>query len=96
METTPIRREARLQQARHRRLGRQEAIDLSSGLLRELERYLARRQRQRYHTDFDDVLETLLPGLALALQLLSGEGVELERAVLEERWPAVDPEPRYM
>jgi len=79
----PIRSETRLQQARQRRLGRQEAIDLSSGLLRELERHLACRQNRRYHTDFDDLLDTLLPGLALALQLLIEEEAVLERAALE-------------
>lgn len=78
MESTGMRREERLRQARQRGLGRHEAIALASGLLRELERYLARRQSRRYHTDFDDLLDTLLPGLALALQLLAEEEAVLE------------------
>lgn len=82
-------REERIQQARQAGYGRREAIALSSGLLRELEDYLVRRQGRKRHTDFDDFLDAHLPGLALALQLLADEGAEVQQVDLGERWPGV-------
>jgi hypothetical protein len=65
-----------VQQAHELDLDRPEALARSSRLLRELDTYLARRRNRRYHTEFDDLLASLLPGLALALQLLSEEESE--------------------
>jgi hypothetical protein len=79
-------------QAREQGLDRPEAIARSSRLLRELDTYLVRRRKRRYHTDFDDLLDALLPGLALALQLLAEEAAAFEGAALEERWPDVHPD----
>jgi hypothetical protein len=84
--------EKRVKQAHELGLDRREAVARTSRLLRELDAYLARRQNRRYHTDFDDLLNTLMPGLALALQLLIEEEAVLEDAALEERWPDVRPE----
>jgi len=81
-----------VKQAHQQGLDRREAVARSSRLLRELDAYLVRRQKRGYHTDFDDLLDTLLPGLALALQLLIEEEAVLEGAALEERWPDVRPE----
>jgi hypothetical protein len=81
----------RLTQAAEQGLDRHQAIASSSRLLRELEAYLARRRRRGYHTDFDDLFETLLPGLALSLHLLSEQEAMLETMNLQERWGHLHP-----
>lgn len=86
------RHDKRLQQAHERGLDRKQAMAFTSRLLDELEAYLQRRQRRHLHTDFDDLLETLLPGLALALQLLGVEEASLEQIDLQARWEGLSPE----
>ena len=65
-----------VQQAHELGLDRPEALARSSRLLRELDAYLTRRRNRRYHTEFDDLLASLLPGLALSLQQLLEEGAQ--------------------
>jgi hypothetical protein len=87
-----LTQEERLLQAQERGLGHDEAIAFSSRLFRELDSYLQRRQRKHYHTDFDDVLDTLLPGLALLLHLFTQPALSSEQADVQERWGDVHPE----
>ena len=84
--------EKRLQQAWQQVLGQQQAVALCSRLLRELDAYLERRQRRHSHTEFDDLLDGLLPGLALAIHLLAPSGIAAEQAETKERWGALHPE----
>ena len=81
-----------LKQAHELGLGRREAVQCSSRLLRELDGYLARRRNRRYHTDFDDLLGVLLPGLALALELLADEERQLVGPDMQEQWSALHPQ----
>jgi hypothetical protein len=83
--------EERLKQAQELGLDQHEAIALSSRLLRELESYLDRRHKRGYHTDFDDLLATLLPGLALAISLLLSKEAVIED-IDEERWGELQPD----
>jgi hypothetical protein len=69
----------RLEQAHDMSLGLHDAIHLSTHLLEELGNYLERRQRRRIHTSFDDLLNDLLPGLALAIHLLADKETPVEQ-----------------
>jgi hypothetical protein len=84
--------QVRLQQAQQRGFDRLQAIAGAAGLLRELERYVARRERQGRHTDFDEMLEACLPGLALAIALLRGQDEAVESADVQQRWGEISPE----
>src|SRR2546429_3836761 len=89
---TPKILEERVQQAWGLGLDQQMAVALCSHLLRELESYPARRKRRGYHTDFDDFLDAHLPGLALAIKLLSGDEASLGRMEMQERWGDLHPD----
>jgi hypothetical protein len=84
--------EERVQQAHDQNLGQIEAIALCSRLHRELESYLERRRKRRYHTDFDDLLDDLLPGLAMAISLLEGREALVEDIDGQERWGDLHPD----
>ncbi len=82
----------RLEEARQRGFDRLQAIASAAGLLRELERYVARREHQGRHTTFDEMLDATLPGLALAIALLRGQNEAVESADVQARWGEISQE----